>query len=48
MVYFLLHFKDAAGHQPYRARLNSLLQSVQGGADGVAAFRRIFPDAASN
>jgi hypothetical protein len=47
IVYFLMHFRDAAGHEPYRPRLISLFQSVQDGTDSMAAFTRIFPDAAA-
>jgi hypothetical protein len=46
MAYFLMHFKDAAGQQPYRARLVSLLQLMNAGTDATTAFNQVFPDAA--
>ena len=47
MVYFLLHFKDETGREPYKNRLADLFQSLQDGADNRTAFARIFPDAAT-
>ena len=45
-VYFLTHYKDAAGVEIYRPRLLKLFQLLHDKVDDVSAFDQVFPDVA--